>query len=792
MALIPLLGIDFTLPLKNPVLLFSLILFIILFAPIVLNKFRIPHLIGLIIAGAVIGPNGLNLIARDMSIILFGTVGLQYIMFLAGLEIDLNEFKKNSSKSLVFGLLTFGIPMILGTLGSYYLMHFSWPSSILLASMFASHTLIAYPLVSKLGIAKNKAVNITVGGTMITDTLALLVLAVIAGMQVGEINQEFWIRLGVSVILFAAVVMILFPIIGRWFFKRFDDNISQYIFVLAMVFLGCTFAELAGVEAIIGAFLAGLALNRLIPHTSPLMNRIEFVGNALFIPFFLIGVGMLIDYRAFIKDTDTLIVATFMTVTAMLGKYIPAYLTQKIYRFNKDERSLIFGLSNAQAAATLAAVLVGYNIVTDYENTNVLKDIHLKNNTILTDQNESLKFISLSNFGRPMIGCKALLNGEIIDGEIVLPNKNKLIFKESKVTEIKTPNRLLNENVLNGTILMILITCTIASFVAQKGAYNIALLEDEEDKNEEEQNHSTDVEEKILIPMKSMQTVDELVNLAVTMKSKKNKTGLFALNVVNNSISGSKEETKANKIIERAAVVASSTDNHLQSVLRFDLNVVNGILGVVKEKKITDIILGQTEKFGQSNSMFGPVTDAILNKCQTTTFISNSIQPIATLKKYVVMIPEKAEREIGFPFWLLKIWNLVKNTGAKVDFYASESTLSIIKEVHSKNSIEARFIEFSNWDDFLIISRDISKNDCLVVVMSRKQQISYNPIMPNIPVFLNKYFQHNNSILIYPLQNLEGSNGMDLLNPGALDTFTENLEKLEDLTQMVTRIFKRK
>ncbi len=791
MPIIPLLGIDFTLPLKNPVLLFSLILFIILFAPIVLNKFRIPHLIGLIIAGAVIGPNGFNLIARDMSIILFGTVGLQYIMFLAGLEIDLNEFKKNSTKSLVFGLLTFSIPMTLGTFGSYYLLNFSWPTSILLASMFASHTLIAYPLISKLGIAKNKAVNITVGGTMITDTLALLVLAVIAGMQVGEINREFWIRLGVSVVLFAAVVMILFPIIGRWFFKRFDDNISQYIFVLAMVFLGCTFAELAGVEAIIGAFLAGLALNRLIPHTSPLMNRIEFVGNAMFIPFFLIGVGMLIDYRAFIKDYDTLIVAGFMTVTAMVGKYIPAYLTQKIYGFNTDERRLIFGLSNAQAAATLAAVLVGYNIVTGYENAQVVKDIHLKNRMVLTDKNESLKFITLSNLGRPMVGSKATLNGEVINEEIVLTNKTKLLFKDSKVAEIKVPSRLLNENVLNGTILMILVTCTIASFVAQKGAYNLALLEEEEDEDNDSDNLQEE-EEKILIPMKSTETVDELVNLAVTMKSKKNKSGLFAVNVVNNNVGGSKEETKANKIIERAAVVASATDNHLHSVLRFDLNVVNGILGVVKEKKITDIILGQTEKFGQGNSMYGPVTDAILSKCQTTTFIANSVQPIATLKKYLVLIPEKAEREIGFPFWLLKMWNLGKNTGAKIEFYASPSTLSILKEVHAKNSIEASFHEFTDWEDFLIISRDISKNDCLVVVMSRKQQISYNATMQNIPNYLNKYFQHINSLLIYPLQSITGGTGMDLKNPGALDTFTENLEKLEDLTQMVTRIFKRK
>ncbi len=204
---------DFNLPLTNPVLIFTLILFIILFAPIILNKLKIPHLIGLIIAGAIIGPFGLNLMLRDSSIILFGTVGLLYIMFTAGLEIDLNDFKKNSSKSLVFGLYTFIIPMTLGTVTGLYILHFSWQTSLLLASMFASHTLIAYPIISKLGIVKNRAVSIAVGGTLITDTLALLVLAVIVGMVKGEINNEFWIRLSIAVLVFGLTVMFGFHII---------------------------------------------------------------------------------------------------------------------------------------------------------------------------------------------------------------------------------------------------------------------------------------------------------------------------------------------------------------------------------------------------------------------------------------------------------------------------------------------------------------------------------------------------------------------------------------------------
>jgi Kef-type K+ transport system membrane component KefB len=789
--MISLIGIDFTLPLKNPVLLFSLILFIILFAPILLNKLRIPHLIGLIIAGAIIGPNGLNLIARDMSIILFGTVGLQYIMFLAGLEIDLAEFRKNSSKSLIFGLLTFSIPMILGTVVGLYVLDFSVATSVLLASMFASHTLIAYPLISKLGVAKNRAVTVAVGGTMITDTLALLVLAVIAGMQTGEINQEFWIRLGFSVIIFGLVVMLIFPIIGRWFFKRYDDNISQYIFVLAMVFLGCTLAELAGIEAIIGAFLAGLALNRLIPHTSPLMNRIEFVGNALFIPFFLIGVGMLIDYKAFIKDWDTIQVAGIMTVVAIVGKYLPAYITQKLFGYTRDERRLIFGLSNAQAAATLAAVLVGFNIIVDYRSVDSYKEVHLKNNKLTTENNQIILFNQLQKGEFPKIGSTAFVDKMPAKGTFKLTDKSELKFQEGKLAEIKMPNRLLNENVLNGTILMILITCTIASFVAQRGAYNLALAEDD-DQDADPNDVPVESDEKILIPMKTLESVDELIHLAVTLKSKKNKTGLFALNVISNSASTTVLESKAKKIVDRAAIVASSTDNKLNMLMRYDLNILNGVLSVVKEHKVSDIILGQTESLGSNESLYGPLTDGILYKCNTTTFIYKVVQPISTIKRFIVVIPERAEREIGFPFWLLKVWNLGKNTSAKIIFYGSESTINLIKDVHEKHPVQAEFNLFSDWDDFLILSRNINKDDALVVVMSRKLNLSYNSVMANIPGYLNKYFEKNNVLLIYPLQSTLSGSRLDLKSPAALETFTENIERLDDVRKLIGKLFKKK
>ena len=306
-----------------------ILLIIILAAPLLLNKIKVPHLIGLIIAGAVIGPHGLNILARDSNIVVTGTTGLLYIMFLADLK-STWRFQKEQMEKFIIWFIYIYFPFAFGYVSAYYLLGFSFLTSLLFASLFSSHTLISYPLLNQFGITKNRAVNVTVGGTMITDILALLVLAIVVGMSQGEVGQEFWIKLGVSVLIFGLVVLIGFPIIGRWFFKTVEDKISQYIFVLVMIYLASLFAELAGVEAIIGAFLAGLALNRLIPSTSSLMNRIEFVGNAIFIPFFLISVGMIIDFSAFFKSWMTILVAIIMLICSIGGKYLAALATQKL------------------------------------------------------------------------------------------------------------------------------------------------------------------------------------------------------------------------------------------------------------------------------------------------------------------------------------------------------------------------------------------------------------------------------------------------------------------------------
>ena len=672
--------ISHELPLTDPVLKFLLILVIILSAPLLLNKLKIPHLLGLIIAGAIIGPNGLNLVLRDSSIILSGTAGLLYIMFLAGLEIDMGDFKKNSGRSFVFGMYTFLIPMALGIVAGLYVLHFSMETSILLASMFASHTLIAYPIISKLGITRDKSVTITVGGTMITDMLALLVLTVIVGMATGVIGEHFWTRLSISIVIFVLFVVIAFPIAGRWFFKHVQDSISQYIFVLVMVFLGAYLAELAGIESIIGSFLAGLSLNRLIPRSSPLMHRVEFIGNSIFIPFFLIGVGMLIDYRAFFTSFDTIKVGIVMIIVATIAKYVAAWLTQKTFRMSVDQRRIIFGLSNAQAAATLAAVMVGYNVIL----------------------------------------------GQTPEGE---------------------PIRLLNESVLNGTILMILVTCTMASFSAQRGAHNLAATASSET------DETGDHKERILIPLSNEDTAEELVNLSLATKSKKNTHHLYALNILDNKVSGDDQQLKkSRRLLENAALTAAATDTHLQELQRYDLNVTNAILSVILEHRITDLVLGLHKEKGIPSSFLGRITEGILDYSDVTTLIYKPAQPLSTMKRHLVVIPVQAEKEAGFPQWVARVWNVIQNTGAKAIFYGSSETLSRLKTLLGKRGGEMEFTEFSDWEDFLIVFRDVHKDDNLWIVMSRHNGISFNPSMNRIPGYLNKYFQQNSFILVYPLQ----------------------------------------
>lgn len=673
-------GLDLTFPITDPTWIFLLVLLIILFAPILLNKLRIPHIIGMILAGLAIGEHGFNILARDSSFELFGKVGLYYIMFLAGLEMNMGDFKETRNKALVLGLLAFIVPIGIGFVANVSYLKYGVITSVLLASMYASHTLVAYPIVTRFGVSRHRSVSIAVGGTAVTDTLTLLVLAVVGGLFKGETGGLFWIWLVIKVIFLGAFIIYVFPRVGRWFFHRYNDNVMQFIFVLAMVFLGAGLMEFVGMEGILGAFLAGLVLNRLIPHVSPLMNHLEFVGNALFIPYFLIGVGMLINLRVIFGHGDALKVAAVMIIMALTGKWIACWLTQKIYKMSVLERKLMYGLSTAQAAATLAAVLVGYNII--------------------------------------------LPGGE----------------------------RLLNDDVLNGTVLLILVTCVVSSLITERAAQKVAI-----DDSEPEKTSSATETEKILVALNNPNTIEDMVNLSLVIRDPKLKDNLLAINVINDDNTSDNLRMRSKRYLEKAAMMTTAVNVPLRQITRYDLNIASGIIHSAKENGITSIITGLHHKANITDSFFGVLAEHLLKGLNCELIISKFLIPVHTLKRIVVAVPPKAEYESGFPRWMEHFCRMGSTLGCRVHFFANEKTTArlqtLIKKKHKQVLTDFSLLE--DWNDLLVLTGQVSYDHLLVIISARPGTLSYDSSFEKLPRQLSKYFSNNSLIVLYPNQSGE-------------------------------------
>ena len=672
-------GLDLTFPITDPTWIFLLVLLIILFAPILLNKLRIPHIIGMILAGLAVGEHGFNILARDSSFELFGKVGLYYIMFLAGLEMNMGDFKETRNKALVLGLLAFIVPIGIGFVANVSYLKYGIITSVLLASMYASHTLVAYPIVTRFGVSRHRSVSIAVGGTAVTDTLTLLVLAVIGGLFKGETGGFFWLWLVVKVIFLGGLIIYFFPRIGRWFFHRYNDHVMQFIFVLAMVFLGAGLMEFVGMEGILGAFLAGLVLNRLIPHVSPLMNHLEFVGNALFIPYFLIGVGMLINLRVIFGHGDALKVAAVMIVMALTGKWIACWLTQKIYRMSVLERNMMYGLSDAQAAATLAAVLVGYNII--------------------------------------------LPGGE----------------------------RLLNDDVLNGTVLLILVTCVVSSLITERAAKKLAM-----DDSEPGKESSTETE-KILVSLANPDTIEDMMNLSLVIRDTKLKDNLLALHVINDDSTSDNLRMRSKRYLEKAAMTTTAANVSLKQLTRYDLNIASGIIHSVKENEVTSIITGLHRKANITDSYFGMLAGNLLKGLNCEIIISKFLIPVNTIKRIVIAVPPKAEYESGFPRWLEHFCRMGSALGCRVHFFANEQTIvrlqTWIKKRHKQVLTDFSLLE--DWNDLLVLTGQVSYDHLLVIISARPGTISYDNSFEKLPRQLGKYFSNNSLIVLYPNQSGE-------------------------------------
>ena len=353
---------------SQPVAIFLLVLLIILLGPAVFRPLKIPPIVGMIIAGMAVGPYGFGLLDRDACFRIFGEVGILYIMFQAAVEIDMFHLRRNYRKGLVFGLLSFVFPMVAGVFGAHYAFGVGWDTALLIASMYSSHTLVAYPVVSRFGLQNTLGAVIAVCGTIVAVMLSLLCLAGVVQTKVaGEFSFVAFVRLFVLMAVYCVAIGYAFPFVTRRFFRSNSDPVIQFIFILALVFVASLLASVIGLESILGAFYAGLVLNRMIPVRSPLMRNIRFVGDSIFIPYFLIGVGMLINVGVVFKGWGVIWIAINMSVVALLGKWLSTFVTGRIFHLPRPERRLMFGLTSGKAAATIAAVMVGYKYGMLYE-----------------------------------------------------------------------------------------------------------------------------------------------------------------------------------------------------------------------------------------------------------------------------------------------------------------------------------------------------------------------------------------------------------------------------------------
>ncbi len=663
---------------SSPVLIFLIVLAVILIVPLVLNRVKIPHVIGMIIAGMALGPYGFNVLARDMSFEVFGQVGLLYLMFLAGVEIDMYHLKRNLRRGVVFGLFTFIVPLAIGAASGLLFLKFDFLTSMLLASMFAAHTLLAYPIVSRFGLTTNRAVVIAIAGTIFTVLGSLMVLAgTVSVARYGEFSVFTILKLFAGLIVYCLVGVYAYPRVTRWFFRRYNDSIAQFVYILAMVFLAAESAVWIGIESVFGAFFAGIVLNRFIPGRSPLMGRIEFVGNALFIPYFLIGVGMLINVKALFAGWDALYVALIMSITAMAGKWLAAFFTQKTFRMLPVERSVMYQLSNAHTAVALAVVTIGYRM------------------------------------------------------------------------------GIFNEAVLDATVVMILVTCTVSSIGTARAAQrlklltmsNVPVIDPEQLKKDKERVNT-------LIPIVNPMTAPELVSLAIMMHNVKpgGHNRFYALHVRNDNSASSR--SMGQRSLDVAEQTAASVDVPLQPIERYDLNFVTGVLNTMEERDINEVVIGLHRRNTVIDSFFGEKLTRLLKSTYRMVVISRFYIPVNTVRRLVVAVPDKAEFETGFVRWVKCIGNLGLQLGCLTVFFTSKSTRRAIEAVLKQRGFNIRheYRIMDSWDDIVLLANKIIDDDLFAVVSARVTSVSYNPGMSSLPEFLQKYFGHNNLMVIYPEQ----------------------------------------
>lgn len=666
-------------PITDPTLIFFVVLLIVLFAPIIMGKLRIPHIIGMVLAGIVVGKYGLNILERDSSFELFGKVGLYYIMFLAALEMDMEGMKKNKSRLLIYGLLTCFIPFTLTYLMSIHLLHYSTKASLLLSCIMASNTLIAYPIVSRYGLQQKPSVTLSVGSSMLSLLIALVILAGLVASFGEHDGVLFWIFFATKFAAYCGFMIFLIPRITRWFLRRYSDAVMQFIFVMAMLFMSAALSQIVGIEGVFGAFFAGLILNRYIPHISPLMNRLEFIGNALFIPYFLIGVGMLINVNLLFQGGHILWVIFCIVFFGTLGKAIAAYAACLGFRLPLSSGHMMFGLTSAHAAGSIAMVMVGMNI---------------------------------------LIG----------------PN-----------------TYLVNDDMLNGVVIMILFTCIISSLLTDWSSQKIILRDKELPEAEDEKKGN---DEKILIPVRYPEYADSLMDLALLVRNQKLNRGLVCLNVVYDDKDMRYNQEQGRQLLDHCSQLAAATDVMTQTQVRIAANIANGIKHAFNEFQCSEIIIGMHMHPERSPKFWGEFHQSLFNGLSRQIIMARVIQPLNTIRRIQVAVPSRAEFEPGFYRWLERLSRMAGNLDCRIQFHGRTETLALINEYiqNRHHEVRADYALMNHWNEMPQLAAQISNDHMLVVITARKGTVSYKTALERLPEEITRFFSGTNLMIIFPDQ----------------------------------------
>ena len=699
-------------PITNPSLIFLLVLVIILLAPIIMGKLRIPHIIGMVLAGVAIGQYGFNILVRDDSFELFGRVGLYYIMFLAALEMDVEGVKKNKSKLSLFGLLTFAVPFTLTFIMSEWLLGYPTIASLLLGCLMASNTLIAYPIVSRYGQQRKPSVALSVGASMLSLLVALVVLAALVASHNGQTGVLFWLWFVAKFVIYCGGLTLLIPKLTRWFLRRYSDAVMQFIFVMAMLFMSAVLSESIGLEGIFGAFLSGLILNRYIPHVSPLMNRIEFIGNALFIPYFLIGVGMLINVRLAFSDTGVLWVALAITLFGTAGKAIAAYLSALLFRLPLNTSgNMMFGLTSAHAAGAIAIIMVGMRLTTP-------------------------------------------------DGSVLVTGE-----------------------MLNGVVLMILLTCLISTVVTEQAAQQITL------RDKEIPQEDTQDDEKMLIPMKYPEYAVRLVNLAIMMRNPKLGRGLVGLSVVYDDVDMRLNQERGQRLLEKVQQYAAAADVKMQTQVRVAANIANGIKHAFKEFRASEIIIGMHMHPEVSASFWGEFHQSLFNGLNRQIIMARLKQPLSTIRRIEVAVPSRAQFEPGFYRWLERVARLSVNLECRTIFHGRTDTLALINQYVRNRHPEMRveFMQMDHWNEMPRLAATIAEDHLFIVIAARKGTVSYKNALEHLPEEIQQFFSGKNIIIIFPDQHGDPMDEMTFAQPQHQEERSAYLAIKEWVNKKLTR-----